>query len=836
MLYLNSYYGFASFLYDKSCNLISPFLSMISNGIYMPNTCEIDIIISRENFNLKKNKNLNRLVNTVETNLDKIKELLLSRFTFGASRFISMFKQKQLKFINGKLKIYINSIEDLNNLVKVWFLLNNEKCADKFINRINVNLNLDNNLRNNELLIDTSQDLKRYLDKLIDNKDISVVCQDENLVICNIKSRDLIKLLNKYGLILLDIDKINTINIKCDKDENKNNIRINRYLFCIDENLYFRYKHLFKKVCSTVEFTTSFLNFYCVFIDKDFNLNTQRIYAKSIEDLLKQNFKFNVDVVNIFSSSLKEDRHFISDIIMDNNFKLSYNASDNSFTSQQKALNYGLDIYGISGRNNMFLSTNKLSINLGLELCLNRDISVSNMLCDIQSENSDAWFCKYNKSLSRVLNHNKNILDRIISLLVLFTNSSIKIFDRNYVHGFVKENDIAILYNSHRWPINRLIDSLSTQLSKRVNLNFNNFMRSFLLNNLIYSLSFKNLFISRDGIQQIKLCDYSEESLLNVSHSLDLYGYRNVSSYSSIFIPGNIISSLFSTKFIQILYRLNNNSSVAVRLMSKSVPYKNLVINNVISPISMFNTTNVTQVMLENNCLLPVYSVILDFVSSYFMYEIDASRVVSQRLYANKSCMDVFSDSSILKFSVYSTKLLEKLYLKNINFKFDFLCFINSFNKSSYSYTFFTFNKKLNNNDLLSLTFGSLCNSFRSEISNIKIINMSNLPDFLSQNAIFVLRNYDICNKVMIDFITMISYIKRYKMDICRFDIIYDFLSCKMVNLSEMRPVCYIDLAFSYSKHIVKILNVGSLYLVFNFKFLRDNFSFISFKFLSNVN
>ena len=521
---------------------------------------------------------------------------------------------------------------------------------------------------------------------------------------------------------------------------------------------------------------------------------------------------------------------------MDNNFKLGYDSSDYTYVSQQRALNYGLDIYGISGRNNMFFATNKLLINLGLELCFNRDISISNMLCDIQSENCDAWFCKHNKSLVKIMNTNKGVLDKIINLLVIFTNSSVKIFDRNYVHGFVKDNNIAMLYNSNRWPISRLVDCLSEQISKKVNLNFNSFARSLLLNNLVYNLSFKNLLINEDGIQTIKFYNYSVEAILNISHALDLYGYRNVSAYSSILFPENILNSLFSTKFIQFLYKINNNSSFAIKFMSKSVPYKNLIINNTVSNLSLFESTNVTQVMLENYCLLPVYSVILDFASSYLAYELEASRVVSQRLYAGKSSMDVFSDSSILKLSIGSTKLLEKFYLRNINFKFDFLCFINSFNRSSYSFTFLTFNKKLSENSSLSLVLGSLCNSFKSEISNIKIISMGNLPSFLSHNAMFILRNYNICNKVMLDFITMLSYIKHYKKDTLRFDIFYDFLSCKVINTSEMQPYGYLDFAFSYSKHIIRLLNIGSLYLVFNFKFIRDNFSFISFQFLNNVN
>lgn len=84
---------------------------------------------------------------------------------------------------------------------------------------------------------------------------------------------------------------------------------------------------------------------------------------------------------------------------------------------KSKALNYGLDVYGISGRNNIYLNTNKFSINLGLELCLNRDISISNMICEIQSENISSWFCKNNKSLLNVLNIRNSFFEKLLECL-----------------------------------------------------------------------------------------------------------------------------------------------------------------------------------------------------------------------------------------------------------------------------------------------------------------------------------------------------------------------------------------------------------------------------------
>lgn len=837
MINFNSYYTIISFLYDKSCNLISPFLSMFSNGIYMPNCCDIEIIIVKSNFNVNKHKDIRKLINSIESNLDIIKSLLLSRFRFGASRFISMFDQRQLKFINGKLKIYIRNRKDILNFLKIWFLISNENNADKFIDRLDIFNNLNSNIFKNDLLIDISSDIYEYINFLLKKEKVPVICKsNDKLYICNVSSIDLINLISKHSLVLLNILDSSAISFELEDKDKNIDFKVPKYIFCIDNGLYEYYNNMFENINHyVVSFDLSLINLYCMYLDRRFIINLKRIYANNIEDLLSKNFKFNINVDNIFTSCMRDGRYFMSDIIFDNNF--SYDKSDHTFVSSQRAINYGLDIYGISGRNNIHFSTNKLALNFGIEMCMNRDISISNMICDIQEGNLQAWFCKNNKSLSNLMNINNGFFDKLIKIFLVLTNSSVKIFDRNYIHGFSNGDEIAIVYNCNRWPVRKILDYSVLRFTNFFNLNFDNNIKSFCLNNFIHNISNKNILINKDSIEFINLLGYESDELLNISHMLDLYGYRNTISYSSILSPLNLINSIFSTKFVQFLYRIDNASSFAIRFMSKSLGYKNLVLNRLESQFYLFNAENdVFQVILENYCLLPVYSMIINFESTYLNYEIEASKVISQRVYADKTSIDVFSDTSIIKFNINSNILFEKLYLKGVSFNFSNLFFINIFYKNSYAYTFLVLNKKLSDVSFIELNFGAICNSFSSlSLQNIKIINLDKSPNFLMHNAMFLLRNPNICNKIDFDFMTSLSY-NRYcnKKDIFKFEIISDMLAYKF----KSNKLCidrFFDIDLSYSKHIILLPNIGSLYLVINLKLIRDNLSFLSFKFINNV-
>lgn len=833
MLYLNSYYKFISFLYDKSCSLASPFLSMISNGIYIQNYCDIEIIILKSNFNNKKDKNIQKLIHTIENNLDKIKLLLLSKFKFGSPRIISMFYQKQLKFINNKLKIYIRNKSDLYNLFKIWFLLENEKNLDKFISRIDIFSSIEKNILNNELLHDINNDINEYVNSLIKKDSVLVLCKTDALKLFEISSNNLLKILSKHNVILLHLEDLKALNIF---DNNVDTLvgKINKYLVCLDKNIVDNYRNLLNDLKLEInKIDISLVHMYCMFLDKNLNVNLKRIYSDNISYLLDKNFKLNIDVSNIFTSSLKENRYFVSDLIMDNNF--SYDISDKTFLSNQKALNYGLDVYGISGRNNIYLNTNKFSINLGLELCLNRDISISNMICEIQSENISSWFCKNNKSLFNILNIRNSFFEKIIRMFVILTNNSTKIFDRNYIHGFSNNDEISIFYNSNRWPTKKILDFLIFKSSNLFNLNFNNKIKSFVLNNIIYNLSNKNIFIDND-VRAFALLNYNEEDLLKIAQTLDLYGYRHEISYSNILLPSNVINSLFSSKFLNLTYKINNLNSFDIKFMSRSLSYKNLIINKTKSPLYLFHTDSVVQIILENYCLLPVYSMIFSFYSNYFQYELETNQVISQRIYSNKSSLEIFSDTTIIKLNINSTKLLEKLYLKNISLRFSSLFFINTFNKNSYTYSFLLLKRNIDSKSFVEINIGSLYNLCLSDVKNVKIINDDKSPNFLIHNALFLLRYPDLYNEVNFDFIFSFSY-NRFlrKNDILKIELISDILTHNIYELTKLNIKRFFDLELSYSKNLILIPRLGSLYLVFNFKFMRDNLSFVNFKFINNV-
>lgn len=570
-----------------------------------------------------------------------------------------------------------------------------------------------------------------------------------------------------------------------------------------------------------------------MFLDKNLNVNLKRIYSDNISCLLDKNFKLNLDVSNIFTSSLKENRYFVSDLIMDNNF--SYDLSDQTFLSNQKALNYGLDVYGISGRNNIYLNTNKFSINLGLELCLNRDISISNMICEIQSENISSWFCKNNKSLLNVLNIRNSFFEKIIRMFVILTNNSTKIFDRNYIHGFSNNNEISIFYNSNRWPTKKILDFMISKSSNLFNLSFNSNIKSFVLNNIIYNLSNKNIFID-NNIRAFELLNYDEEDLLKIAQTLDLYGYRHEISYSNILLPSNVINSLFSSKFLNLTYKIDNLNSFDIKFMSRSLSYKNLIVNKTESPVYLFNTNNVIQIILENYCLLPVYSMVLSFYSNYFQYELETNKVISQRIYSNKSSLETFSDTTIIQLNINSTKLFEKLYLKNISIRFSSLFFINTFNKNSYTYSFVLLKRNIDAKSFIEVNIGSLYNLCLSDVKNIKIINDNKSPNFLVHNALFLLRHPYLSNSVNFDFIFSLSY-NRFlrKNDILKIELISDILTHNIYEITKLNIKRFFDLELSYSKNLILIPRLGSLYLVFNFKFMRDNLSFVNFKFINNV-
>lgn len=834
MLYTNTFYNLLSFLYDKSCTLTSSFFSLISNGLYIPNACKIEFVIINSNFN-NADARTKKLLRSIIANENRIKELLISKFSFGTSRFIGLFQQRQLKFINGGLRIYIRNNEDLENLVKIWFLIEREKLADKFINRMNIDKHIDNFFANNELLKDTRQDIDIYIKQLKDNKNVFVITYlDDKFVLCKINSINLLKILYNYGSIIIETNNIKLVNNEKYNEKNSKSIDLDKYIICLDSNLYEIKKSLFVDAGITAEISNLYSDIYCIYLDDKTNVITHRMYAKNIRDLLDQNYRLNLDIVNVFTSSLKEDRYFLSSIVLNPRYTFDYNSDNDNIIYQNKAINYGIDIYGISGKNSFFVATNRYLLNLGIELCLNRDISIGNIVSEIQANNTNSWFCKNNASILHIVNFNRGFLNKIINFFAVVTNSSTKIFDRNYVHGFSNEEEFAMVYNLSKLSVNKLVDYLVLNIMKFVNVDHNSLFGRFVINNLIYHISSRNILIN-NSINYLQINPYEQSDLLNISQMLDLHGYRNYLSYSSIISASSVLNNILSTKFFKLTYMINNNNSVSVLMSSKPIHYRNLIMNKINNPMGLFNTNEVTSLILENNCILPAYAFNLTYVSNYFVYELETNKLISQKIYASNSSSDVFSDSFIIKLNVSSNKLLEKLYIKDVNTKLTTVIFLDNFTRNSYTYTFVKLSKNVSKNSNLSIKMGTLCSLNTVDDVNVKIINDEQLPSFILHNAAFLLRNNNIYNQSDFDFVTALSYsILTNRKDIIEMGCILDILAD--VKQNRLKTSRFFDIFLSYNRHILSIPKLGSLYLAINLKYLRDNLSLINFRFISHVN
>jgi hypothetical protein len=835
------------FVYDLGIKHLP--MHMLSEQIYLPSSCSMELRLNEgrilQNLNLEQKESAKLLIKKIQDIELKIIYLLNSKFSHGSSRFISLFKQLNLRFINGKLIVSINSYEDLLHIFQIAFFLDhNKRNCESFIDYLDSETIIVDALKENSELYDINDNAAEYINGLYNSSDpVPVITiKDEVLYLKYLSVYDVLDILYKYNVVLLN-GKISNLQLnvkyKQDKenehDKNEHNfsnifkrsVKDDNFIICLDEKLTSDYSNSFDN--------SQIKNAECQIINAEgFDIciggieSSGRTYihftfSETLIDLLQERFSFSVNenIPQSLIDTFNQNRYLseMTDNVVNNDATLIYNKDNGGIIVNSKLFKYSADIFNLS-LNSISCSFPWCSLELGVVLTQFNKGEQSSSICYIQEKISDKFITKYNKSIKKYLTSKVSI---ITSFFFNNTSFSDTLFSKSYIQGVVSEDGkcLVLTHEAVGGSIFNFMytfhELLYTSLNKFVHLNNNFWFKNIGIKAskkypILFDANTKNITnFSIDDLDQNQLEIFIFESLNHGFHEVSLFNlFTNFAEYIS--------KNIFGNKFVRFSYLFNRLQSIKLRNGIRNWKYSYTLSSapKVYSFISHDPSIHIFKETAINSSIYYNCEYAGSFVNLLATYD----NLFSHNSYVNGIEGTSHTSGSAVSIILTTSELVNKLFLKNSNFRFENHFMVNAFEYNSNIITLLQWNKVL---DTLSvqLTLGSLVKNL-TDNQELRITTQVNPSFFISNNFVYMLTNYNSFNETKQDLCFSATFKKEINKHIMSFTIYNDVLLTKNNKILNV-----LDVAFQYWYKLFTFFGF-TIAITSNLSLHRDNSNLLS--------